>query len=213
MRDAETTIERVLGGLRDVDAPVGMEGRVLATLEEREASRAGRSRWSWLGERPVPAMLGCGIAAAAVVAVMLVVPAVRHTRGVEPVGSVGSVETPAPDVGLKSASGNVAGAKATSERPVGSRAIGARVMKRVEVARDVRRDDSDAVAAEEMQAASCPAPPVPLTEQERLLLRVVNKRDPQQMAELDPVKRATRDAEEKAEVERFFVPERTGDSE
>jgi hypothetical protein len=56
-----------------------------------------------------------------------------------------------------------------------------------------------------MRAPSYPAPPLPLTEQERLLLRIVHKDDPVEMAVLNPVLRAARDAEDQAEFQRFFV--------
>jgi hypothetical protein len=161
MRDAETTIERVLTGLRDVDVPVGMEGRVLATMEEREASRAGWSGWSWFGERPAVAMLGCGAAVATLVAVALFLPAVRHTWEAQPAAPVATeVPTEVPKE-IKTAPENVATVKAKIERQTGAHAGGAETMKRTEVAKKVATDDSDAVAAEEMQAASCPAPPVP----------------------------------------------------
>jgi hypothetical protein len=56
----------------------------------------------------------------------------------------------------------------------------------------------------EMQSPSFPAPPMPLTEQEKLLLRIARKVDPVEMAMLDPRVRAMQDAEEKAEFQRFF---------
>ena len=56
----------------------------------------------------------------------------------------------------------------------------------------------------EMQAASFPAPPMPLTAQERLLLRLAHKVDPVEMATLDPKFRAMQEAEEKAAFQRFF---------
>jgi len=60
------------------------------------------------------------------------------------------------------------------------------------------------VALEEMRAASQPAPPRPLTRQERLLLRVVRQGEPEELAALDSARRAEQDREERAEVERFF---------
>jgi hypothetical protein len=80
------------------------------------------------------------------------------------------------------------------------------VRERVGVSR-VRRasarvvDDSDSIA---LRAANHPAPPMPLTEQERLLLRVVHQGDPVELAMLDPVQRAARNAEEQTEFQRFF---------
>jgi hypothetical protein len=46
---------------------------------------------------------------------------------------------------------------------------------------------------------------MPLTEQERLLLKIAHKGDPVEMAMLDPKIRAAREREEEAEVQRFFV--------
>lgn len=65
-------------------------------------------------------------------------------------------------------------------------------------------DSGDSVALSETLAASFPAPPMPLTEQERLLLRLLHKVDPVEIAMLDPRVRAMQDAEEKAEFQRFF---------
>jgi hypothetical protein len=45
---------------------------------------------------------------------------------------------------------------------------------------------------------------MPLTEQERLLLRIAHRGDPVEMAMLDPRMRAARDAEEQTEFQRFF---------
>jgi hypothetical protein len=66
--------------------------------------------------------------------------------------------------------------------------------------------DMDALALEEMRAASQPAPPLPLTKQERLLLHVAHEGGPDELAVLDPAKRAAQDREERAAVERFFEP-------
>lgn len=70
-------------------------------------------------------------------------------------------------------------------------------------------DDSDSVAVSEMRAPSYPAPPLPLTEQERLLLRIVHKDGPVELAMLDARLRTARDEEDKAEVQRFFVQPKT----
>jgi len=43
-----------------------------------------------------------------------------------------------------------------------------------------------------------------LTEQERLLLRIVHRGDPVELAMLDPMQRAARNVEEQAEFQRFF---------
>jgi hypothetical protein len=46
---------------------------------------------------------------------------------------------------------------------------------------------------------------MPLTEQERLLLRMAHKNDPVELAMLDPKLRELQDAQEKAEFQMFFA--------
>jgi hypothetical protein len=65
--------------------------------------------------------------------------------------------------------------------------------------------DGDSAALDDMHAASRPAPPMALTEQERLLLRLVHKDDPVELAMLDSKVRALQDSEEKTEFQRFFA--------
>jgi hypothetical protein len=66
-------------------------------------------------------------------------------------------------------------------------------------------DSEDSVAMSEMRAASFPAPPMPLTEQERLLLRMEHKNDPVELAMLDPKLWELSEVEEKEEFQRFFA--------
>jgi hypothetical protein len=54
--------------------------------------------------------------------------------------------------------------------------------------------------------ASFPAPPAPLTEQERLLVRLAHRGDPEELAMLDPNVRALDEAMSRAEFDKFFAP-------
>jgi hypothetical protein len=82
---------------------------------------------------------------------------------------------------------------------------------RVRVAAEVKRpgDEDQAVSAldrralEEMRAASHPAPEEPLTQQERLLLRIVHKGDPEEIAMLNPEVREREAAEGEAEFRKW----------
>ncbi|HEY1808829.1 MAG TPA: hypothetical protein VGG42_09720, partial [Acidobacteriaceae bacterium] len=49
-----------------------------------------------------------------------------------------------------------------------------------------------------------PAPPQPLTEQEKMLLRVAQVGNPQEMAMLNPEIRAKKEAQSDQEFQRFF---------
>jgi hypothetical protein len=65
-----------------------------------------------------------------------------------------------------------------------------------------RRHDAPAVG--ESQTASFPAPPLPLTEQERLLLRFAHRGDPDSMAILNPEVRAAQTAKATEQFQQFF---------
>ena len=211
MKNSEQAIEKVLAGLRDSDAPVGMERRILEALQDQTSmrSRLGwrRLRPFWLATPLATRSAAWGVALAGVVAIVFI-PAIRRLEHVPapakmvsaPVASFSpaapevaekSVQPPPPRLWMRQMKAATLEGKATARRAPAS-------------------SGSDLLALDEMHAASHPAPPMPLTEQEKLLLRIAHKGDPVEFAELDPVQRAARDADERAEVERFFVPTTKG---
>jgi len=213
MKNSEEAIEKVLAGLRDAEAPAGMERRILDQLEERAAVRS-RSGWRrllplWLVASTRPVAVGslvCGVALAGIFAVALAIPAIRRlghapTQARRSPAPVGSLALGASQVAAKSA------------EPVSSRS-GVRSLEKKTAEGKTNAGsaeavlDRDAVALEEMHAPSRPAPPMPLTEQERLLLRLVHKDDPVELAMLeamlDSKLRALQDLKDKAEFQRFF---------
>jgi hypothetical protein len=214
MKNSGEVMEKVLAGLRDVEAPAGLERRILDGLGERVSarSRSGLRRLLpiWLVAPARPAAVGslvCGVALAGLFAVALAIPAVRQLghslasarRDPAPAGSrtLGASEAAAmsarpalPRSGLRSLDAMKGRMRVPAKTSVGSSE--AAVL------------DSDAVALDDLHAASRPAPPMPLTEQEKLLLRLVHKDDPVELAMLDPRVRALEDSEDKAEFQRFF---------
>jgi hypothetical protein len=214
MKNSEEAIAKVLAGLRDAEAPDGMERRILKALEDK-ASAQSRSVWRrlrplWLvaPTRPVATMsLVCGIAFTGLFAVALAIPAIRrlgHTPAQSSPQSkmssapAGSLPLETPETPETVAKGVRLPSPGSSARLIAKKNAGAKALR-----------DSDSVALSEMHDASYPAPPMPLTEQEKLLLRIAHKRDPVELAMLDPVVRAARDAEEKADVTKFFEPSTT----
>jgi hypothetical protein len=179
MRDADGTIERLLTGLRDAEPPVGIERRILqalAGMEAREATAsASISRWPL---RPAIAML---LACAVILFVAITVHQHRHA--------------PAE---LKSADARQP-AKPEWVAPK-AHAVPLRTRSRVPV-----RHPQNVPAAEETQAASFPAPPLPLTEQERLLLRLAHRGNPDNMAILNPDVRTTLTAKATEQFQQFFA--------
>jgi hypothetical protein len=65
--------------------------------------------------------------------------------------------------------------------------------------------EEDRVAMEEMLAPSRPAPALPLTGQERLLMRIARNGDPVEKAALDAARREARSAQDVAEYEAYFA--------
>ncbi len=206
MKNSEEAIEKVLAGLRDAEAPAGMERRILSALEDQE-SMGTRLGWRWL--RPVwlvmPAgattrVLVCGAALAAVV-IVFAIPAIRHAGDatVHPRKEVAPAK-------LLPATPSVVDAPLVAATPSHEGRVGLRVGTPVRETRSVLTVDSeDSVALNEMQAASFPAPPMPLTEQERLLLRIAHKNDPVEVAMLDPNQRNLEERKERAEYQSFFA--------
>ena len=217
MKNSEEAIEKVLAGLRDADAPVGMERHILEALENPASAR---SRSGWRGLRPMwlvapvhPVAMGslaCGVALAGIFAVALAIPAIRRL-GHTPVQSkmnsapAGTLPLATSEAVAKNSRAPLPAIRARSAGE--TNAVGKANARTREAVPNSDRDssgDGDSVALSEMLAPSHPAPPMPLTEQERLLLRIAHRGDPVEMAMLDPMVRATRDAEEQTEFQRFF---------
>jgi hypothetical protein len=207
MKNSEEAIERVLASLRDAEAPVGMERRILEALEDR-ASVQFRSRWwrlrpLWLPERRgATVSFACGVVFAGMLAVALLIPAIRRLGHAPMQAKMNSASVrPLPPA---------ASTEAATSVPVLQARPSTRWMAKASTRRDGIVQDRDSAAVSERQEASFPAPPMPLTEQEKLLLRIAHKGDPVEVAELNPAVRAARDSEDKAEVKKFFEPSTTG---
>jgi hypothetical protein len=203
MNDSEELIEKVLAGLRNADPSPGMERRILAAIQDR-ASTQSQSIWRrfiplWLvtqASLSITRPAACGAALAGIVAAALVIPAIHRREQVptQPKKNLAPLKTLPPTSSEVIAENTQPPEAQSSMRPK----IKANP-RRVEL---VHADDS--LAMREMRAPSRPAPPLPLTEQEKLLLRFVQTHSAEELAAMDPVKWAARDAEEKAEFEKFF---------
>jgi hypothetical protein len=191
MRDADETIERLLAGLRDAKPSAGLERRILEALDGMEARHAvaSRSLWRrpilpWQLRPPIAMPLACAVALASWLIVAITVHQQRHAPA---------------DVRSHSTSADVRQASrpeaVEQKAPVVPRRPASRVA--------VRRPD-DVPAVGETQAASFPAPPLPLTEQERLLLRLAHRGDAENMAILNPDMRAAQTAKATEQFQQFF---------
>jgi hypothetical protein len=179
MKDADGTIERLLAGLRDAEPPAGIERRILDALEGIETREAAASASLWRRRlRPAIAML---LACAVILMVAITVQQHRHAT---------------PD--LKST--DVRQPAKPEARVQKAQAVPLRTRSRVPV-----RHPQHAPAAAETRAASFPAPPLPLTEQERSLLRLAHRGDADNMAILNPDVRTAQTAKATEQFQQFFA--------
>jgi hypothetical protein len=205
MRRSEEAMDKVLAGLREAEAPAGMEQRILEALERRPLAQPAARWWAMT---PVwglaAACLVCGVVLGAV-AVTWMTPRIREVHESRAVPAL-SKSLSAPAVGTPRVDSDTVekSARASQEEPNVRVATGASPRKAVV---------ADSEAVEEMRAASRPAPPMPLTEQEKMLVLLVKKDGASEAKELDPAARAKKDADEMAEFQNFFEPPKTGDKE
>jgi hypothetical protein len=211
MKESDDRVEKVLAGLRDIDAPPGMERRILDAIQDR-ASTPSRRGWrglppTWLVASPLAGRSAMRkVAFAAVMAVAVAAAAIHWSdRGH---GQSEMMLSPA-----RSQWPSTSKVFVKSERPVTPPAPNGRSRdKRICHVSGAVPEDED-VALREMRAPSFPPPRLPLTKQERLLLRVVHTGDPEELAMLHEEMRAKKDAESKDEFQQFFEPTTSNDNE
>lgn len=207
MNSSEDAIRKVLAGLRGCDVPAGMERRVLKAVQDH-ASAESRSGWLWsrpvwlvkLGVPIMPRHLLFGVAVTGILAVALAIPLFRRMHRVGGAASQFRKVAPALADTIPPATSSLVGNNAAVlPTASGVRSAG---KKRESSARLVR--DLDSLALRELHAASRPAPPAPLTQEEKMLLRFIHSVGPQELAILDPEKCAKQEAEANAEFQQFF---------
>jgi len=205
----DEAIDRVLGDLRDAESPDGMQARILFRLESRSPSARTTTRtaatngWSnWLFTSS--ARIAGAFAVASALAVALFLHSTRHPEATPvwtpqvaaPIASV----SPKP-LGLSVQRAPSAQRAADSSPEPSLRADALAFPQQPEPI-----SGEDALAISEMLAPSKPAPPLPLTHQEKLLAQVVRKGDPDQLADLKPEVRAKQVEIARAEFHDFFEP-------
>ncbi len=197
-RNAE--LEVVLKGLCDAQPAPGMEGRLLAALADRPiaARRARRRRWLPLLPPSAGGALSLrrsvwGLYAVAVVLLALSVAFVSR-REIAPRAAPG---VQAAHDARRAIGTTAAIATGCIDRP-------ARAPLGSSPRPHAPQPGRKPALAEDL-AVSYPAPPMPLTAQEELLLRVAHGRDLQQSALLNPSLRASVDDARQEEFHRFFI--------
>jgi hypothetical protein len=204
---SEEAIRRVLVGLSSCDVPIEMERRILKVIRD-QASAESRSGWHW--SRPIWLVnLGIpilsrrsllGLVVAGMLAVALTIPFLHRAHHVGDAAAQFKKVAPARVGPLPTATPSLVESSATVPPTAsGSRSAGKKRERTVGLVRH-----SDSLALRELHAASRPAPPLPLTQEEKMLLRLVHTVGPQELAMLNSEERARHEAEADAEFQQFF---------
>ncbi len=198
MNDHEARVERVLKALRDAEPTDGLEQRVLRTVRARTAAQRapGRDR-----VRLALARWPQGYAIAATLLVLVLGSASWWHRG-----------QPAP---IHADTGSVAPAEPASVPDISPPTAGMQRIRRPRARGPERRVRLAQAKQPSLDLASGnhPAPEEPLTDEERLLLRLAHHAAPEELEELNPDARDAQASLDKAEFRKFFGPPPTGDSE
>ena len=191
--DPDEAIDRLLKGLCDVEPPQGMQRRILnAAATERTPLR---QNWSITPAKSwTLAVTSVAIAAVAITWMMNKGQPDEHDNA---------------ERGRHGAHTAVSAAQIpTVEFSPAQQPHARHVLTTLDhkASNTERLDPEDALALSEMKAPSHPAPPMPLTEQELLLIRILRKGDPVELAMLDPKFRTNEEASRRADFDRFFAP-------
>ncbi len=204
MEKPDEAIEGLLAGLRDAEAPAGMERRILETVRDGAPGRRGwslESGWHLAGVRTWAFAAGV-ILVSSVVCWTVFHGAKPGRRGPGSDRTVSKTHTVVANPAAQRAP-MVAAGRAQPALPART-GLQARIKTNGRRSGSVREEES--AVLREVRYGNHPAPEAPLTKQEKLLLRLAHRTDPVEMAALNPSLWAKRDAEEKAEVKRFFEP-------
>jgi hypothetical protein len=199
-RTSEDLIQQALTGIREAQPDAGMEQRLLAALRQRAAAptplwRRAMSLPSWNWQ----------FAAVSVVLVAAIAHFITHHRPTTittPITSQSQLPRVVP------ADNTAHKAVYASNNPGGSKSSGLQ-----RTPKSTLPDTSSTLAAADRQALddtnapSHPAPPMPLTAQERLLLSAARKGDPVEVAELEPAYasslRAAAEDRKKSDIQQY----------
>ncbi len=185
MRDADKTVDRLLAGLRSAEPSAGLEQRILQKIEDAMEGRpamatdsARRRMLSLWRLRPASTPVWAALVA---VGLFIATSTSRHPR---------------PPSQVTRSPHTTASAWTAHQAPaVTPQHAAARVPLR----------HPRAPVEKETEAASQPAPPLPLTEQEKLLLRLTHRQDAQNLAILNRDEQTAQAARATEQFQQFFA--------
>jgi hypothetical protein len=192
MNDAEPTIKRLLAGLRDAQPDPGIEHRILKAMQAREQT-ASVSFWSRLRPQTL-SRFAVGMASALAIIGAFVAITLPQRRKVP-------VHTSHP---VTLAVGAAVGARRDADAIPYEIPHKAPVPVTRPASRIFPKHAHAVTPTRNLQSASFPAPPLPLTEQEKLLLRLTRRSNPEDTAILNPAVQAAQSAKANEQFQQFF---------
>ena len=208
-RVIEERIEALLAGLRKAEPAAGMEQRInAALLRAAGAVPSAMPRRAWLR---LPQLAGLTAAAASLVLFSVYL---HHRAASLPMRHRVSVittdtSTHQPQESAMNASSTGTGGLASAQAAPHREAIAnSSVQPAINQRRTVgpRSNEASQTAQTAEAEQGFPAPPLPLTVQERLLIRLVHRDDPRQLAQLAPAAREAELRRDREQVREFFKP-------
>jgi hypothetical protein len=201
MKQTDQDIDRLLAGLNDTEPPEGMQHRILHhTRHHAPQPHPWRTLLTpRLEAHPWAIALSC----ATILASVIYWTALRPHSAHEITASKHLAPTNQQPMQAQKET-------TTFTPPSGHPSI-AFPRKKTKPATAKLTTDSASNSLDQLAAQNHPAPELPLTEDEKLLLRLVHRYDPVEVAALNRDPMPAHDAEEKEEFKKFFEPHTTGD--
>ena len=204
--DPDHTIDRALSALRDAQPRSGLNGRILTALDHR-ATAQQTTRFRISAHIALWAATSAALIAIASLAILH-----HHATPANlaraPQSNLTSNTTDTAQLHLPAiARQRISTAPALSIGRHPERSV---AQRRTPVSTDAATPNTDGItptdaqALADLHAPSHPAPPLPLTPQERLFLHILRYGNVTELAELDPMVRAKQDADETAAFKAFF---------
>jgi hypothetical protein len=185
MRDADETVKVLMAGFRDAEPPTGMQSRIFEALELRATVSPGLFKSRRLHPSVAVAFVCAAVLTAALaVAICIYQPWHRSANATSQVAHGDARQGARPEtIAVKTTAG---------------------LRRKASRGSATRPRETELAVAGETQTASHPAPPLPLTDQERLLLRLAHRHDVQSVAILNPGLQAAQSAEAAEQFQTFF---------
>ena len=207
-KTSDQLIDQTLAALRDTTTPTGMERRILHAVEHRAATTHTRHPWTW------------SLTTAALLLSVAAFTLHHLTTNPGAPGPASGTRVSIPSTKLALNSQLTARSSQLDAKPAlssNTQTLSSLTTSKLKTHNSTKPAllqptpdhllcDCDPVALAESRAPSQPAPPLPLTDQEKLLRRIVDKGDPIELAELNAEARAAHTDADKAAFQSFFHP-------